>query len=428
MKRIRLTEQLLKERRFRSNNKITIEDKIVPRYKNRYEFHSFYNISEESSMRYNDLDQCINDSFSNLCKNNLFRRNIISGTQGRPPKRRRVDKIAPILFGRLNTRAKGKPKPKSVKILLDSGGSASIISKSLTSKLDKTRSDKTDWKTVAGTFSTNETVQAAFSLPELHEERMVTWKFHVTDSPMNYDMIIGQDLLSELRIDVLFSSNKVLWDFKDTPFKSVHATEKVDYHVVDSPCIEEATERIKQILDAKYEKADVNEVAKQSTHLTPEQQRKLASVLKKHESLFDGTLGKFKGSKYNIELKKDAEPYHAKPFPVPKVHERTLRIEIDRLCQIGVLKKVNNSQWAAPSFLIPKKDGSVRFINDFRELNKRIKRKPYPIPQIQDMLLKLEGFQYATSLDLNMGYYHIELTPGSKQLCTLVFPFDKYEM
>ena len=25
------------------------------------------------------------------------------------------------------------------------------------------------------------------------------------------------------------------------------------------------------------------------------------------------------------------------------------------------------------------------------------------------MLLNLDGFQYATSLDLNMGYYHIEL-------------------
>jgi Reverse transcriptase (RNA-dependent DNA polymerase) len=85
-------------------------------------------------------------------------------------------------------------------------------------------------------------------------------------------------------------------------------------------------------------------------------------------------------------------------------------------------------EWAAPLFIIPKNDGPVRFINDFRELNKRIKRKPYPIPNIQDMLLNLEGFQYATSLDLNMGYYHIELCPDSKKLCTLVFPFGKYEM
>ena len=56
-----------------------------------------------------------------------------------------------------------------------------------------------------------------------------------------------------------------------------------------------------------------------------------------------------------------------------------------------------------------------------------IKRKPYPIPKIQDLLMKLEGFQYATSLDRNMGYYHIELSPQSKRLCTIVLPWGKYE-
>ena len=94
---------------------------------------------------------------------------------------------------------------------------------------------------------------------------------------------------------------------------------------------------------------------------------------------------------------------------------------------MGVLKEVNRSEWAAPTFIIPKKDGTVRFISDFRELNKRIKRKPFPIPKIQDLMLKLEGFQYGTSLDLNMGYYHIELSPNSKRLCTIVLPWGKYE-
>jgi hypothetical protein len=61
----------------------------------------------------------------------------------------------------------------------------------------------------------------------------------------------------------------------------------------------------------------------------------------------------------------------------------------------------------------------VRFISDFRELNKRIKRQPYPIPKIQNLLLKLEGFKYGTSLDLNMGYYHIELSDSAKELCTI---------
>ena len=43
------------------------------------------------------------------------------------------------------------------------------------------------------------------------------------------------------------------------------------------------------------------------------------------------------------------------------------------------------------------------------------------------MLLNLEGFQCATSLDLNMGYYHIKLNPASREMCTIVLPFGKYE-
>jgi hypothetical protein len=122
---------------------------------------------------------------------------------------------------------------------------------------------------------------------------------------------------------------------------------------------------------------------------------------------------------FTVELKRDATPYHARAFPVPKVNEQTLKMEVNRLVELGVLKKVNRSEWAAPTFIIPKKDGTVHFISDFRQLNLRIRHKPYPIPKIQDLLMKLEGFMYATLLDLNMGYCHIELTPGSKALCTM---------
>ena len=43
------------------------------------------------------------------------------------------------------------------------------------------------------------------------------------------------------------------------------------------------------------------------------------------------------------------------------------------------------------------------------------------------MLLNLEGFTHASSLDLNMGYYLIELSPGAKQLYTIVLPWVKYK-
>ena len=42
------------------------------------------------------------------------------------------------------------------------------------------------------------------------------------------------------------------------------------------------------------------------------------------------------------------------------------------------------------------------------------------------MLLKLEGFQYATPIDSNMGYYHIRITGYSSNLCTIILPWVEY--
>ncbi len=54
---------------------------------------------------------------------------------------------------------------------------------------------------------------------------------------------------------------------------------------------------------------------------------------------------------------------------------------------------------------------------DFWELNKQIMRKPYPIPKISTTLQELEGFTYATALDLSMGYYTIRLDPTATEMC-----------
>jgi hypothetical protein len=96
------------------------------------------------------------------------------------------------------------------------------------------------------------------------------------------------------------------------------------------------------------------------------------------------------------------------------------------LCNIGVLEWQPSSRWALRTFIIPKKDSTVHTISDFRELYKRIVRKPYPIPKISTILQKLEGFTYATALDLNMGYYTINLDPTASKMCTIIFPWGRY--
>jgi hypothetical protein len=43
------------------------------------------------------------------------------------------------------------------------------------------------------------------------------------------------------------------------------------------------------------------------------------------------------------------------------------------------------------------------------------------------MIRSMEGFIFASALDLNMGYYHIKLDADAQNLCTIVFPWGKYK-
>jgi len=107
----------------------------------------------------------------------------------------------------------------------------------------------------------------------------------------------------------------------------------------------------------------------------------LLTLLLDYKLLFDGTLGEWNRPHVSIDMKDGAEPYHGRPYPIPQIHKATLMKEIDILMNIGVLKRQSSSQWASPTFIIPKKDMTVRTITDFWELNKRIIRRPYPIPK-----------------------------------------------
>ena len=180
---------------------------------------------------------------------------------------------------------------------------------------------------------------------------------------------------------------------------------RTHFTIEDSKNVRNATKRIKKILDANYKKANLKKEVYNLKNLNNDKQSFILKLLRKHEKIFDGTLDNYTGSEHKIELLEGSKPYHAISFPIPKIHKETLKTEGNRLINIGILKYKNNLEWAAQTFIIPKNNGTVRFISNFRELNKSIKMKPFPIPKIQDLLSKLKGFKYVSSLAFNMGYY-----------------------
>ena len=42
-------------------------------------------------------------------------------------------------------------------------------------------------------------------------------------------------------------------------------------------------------------------------------------------------------------------------------------------------------------------------------------------------MIKIEGFTNVSSLDMYVRYYHINLLPGAKHLCTIVFLWGEYQ-
>ena len=85
----------------------------------------------------------------------------------------------------------------------------------------------------------------------------------------------------------------------------------------------------------------------------------LLSLLYKYEHLSDHSLGIWHNEPYNIELKSGAQSFHSRPFPVSKIHEAYLKIELQCLVKLVILKCIKWSEWAVLTFIIPKKDGSI---------------------------------------------------------------------
>jgi hypothetical protein len=121
-------------------------------------------------------------------------------------------------------------------------------------------------------------------------------------------------------------------------------------------------------------------------HLSLQDKNKLLELIKEFEELFGGTLDGWKTEPVSFEIKEGAKPYHGRPYPVPKIHKETTIKELNRLCEMGVMEFQPTSEWASPSFILPKSDRTVCMISNFREVNKCLVGKLFPIPKISTVL------------------------------------------
>ena len=172
-------------------------------------------------------------------------------------------------------------------------------------------------------------------------------------------------------------------------------------------------------MDRKYQAFSPEEVVQQLHHLSSQQKLQLQAVFEKYKRVFDGTLGKHPTAKIDIQLVPNAKPIYQQPYPVSFKRKPLFDCELHNMINNGVFTKIGESEWCFPSFIIPKKDGRVRWLSDFRKLNELIVRKPFLLPRIQDILHQRGKYTYFTKINLLMMFYCFELSKRSKHICVI---------
>lgn len=116
-----------------------------------------------------------------------------------------------------------------------------------------------------------------------------------------------------------------------------------------------------------------------------------------------------------------SEPIKQRYYPVSPFKQAIIDAEIDKMLELGVIEK-SSSGWSSPVLLVPKPDKSWRFCVDYRRLNRVTTRDAYPLPYISDILRKLGGAKYLSSLDIQSAYWQVEVEPSSRQYTAFTVP------
>jgi hypothetical protein len=214
-------------------------------------------------------------------------------------------------------------------------------------------------------------------LPEFNKNRRINQQKALVfdNNNIKYNIILGTNVLSKTGIKLNYSEGNIEWFDCSIPLCPPGGFDLNEFDTMEDMFHIQGEDKIfgedwlecfaTEILDAKCEKTDIVKVVKGLTHLNAHQKADLLRVLQESSKKFDGTLGVYSHKKVHIDIDPNAKPVHSRPYPVPQIHLKTSKKELDHLVRNGVLASQQENEWVSPSFtIIPKKDVRVRWISN----------------------------------------------------------------
>lgn len=150
--------------------------------------------------------------------------------------------------------------------------------------------------------------------------------------------------------------------------------------------------------------------------LSAQNKNKAKRFLQKHWRIF-ASKGENNGRTSVVKHRIDTGNFQPIRQP-PRRLALAKREEVTGLIEDMAREKViapSESPWSSPVVLVKKKDGSMRFCVDYRKLNDVTKKDSYPLPRIDDTLDTLSGATWFSTLDLQSGYWQVEIDEKDKE-------------
>ena len=139
--------------------------------------------------------------------------------------------------------------------------------------------------------------------------------------------------------------------------------------------------------------------------------------------MFEG-LGCISKTDYHIKVDETSQPVFHPPRRVTVTLQPKIQAELNRMEEMEVIEKVEEpTDWVNSMVTIIKPNGSLRICIDPRDLNQAIKREPYPMSTIEEIVARMPNANVFSVLDASSGFWQVKLDPSSAKLCTFNMPF-----
>ena len=150
-------------------------------------------------------------------------------------------------------------------------------------------------------------------------------------------------------------------------------------------------------------------------------------IKQEFKSLFDSKLGKLP-IKYKMTLDPAVQPVVKPPRKVPLAMEKAVQQELDRMCKLGVITPQNEpTEWVSNMVAAKKKNGDIRICIDPKDLNRALMRPHHPMRTIEDVVARMPGAKFFSTLDAKSSFWQICLDKESSLKTTFCTPYGRFK-